>query len=122
MTINIADAATNDVRCVGQEQVLCEGTFTIGAAGAVSASSVDDPALALGDDSGVGVHALTYPKTPYARIRADLLSSGLTVSEAVVTAKDAAAGTATLTLFKAGVATQAANGNQIHVTVIGKLV
>lgn len=123
MTLNLADAPSVPylAGAVGQEQVLCAGTFTLGAAGAISTSVVDDPALTLAADSGTGVHALTFPICVSAKIKVQLVSSGLTVSEATVTASDATAGTATIKLTKAGTAAQAASGNIIYVTVIGKV-
>ncbi len=123
MTINLADAPSVPYQAgaVGQEQVLCAGTFTIGAAGAISSSVVDDPALTLGADSGTGIHALTYPLCVSCKIKVQLVSASLTVSEATVTAISATAGTATIKLTKAGTGAQAASGNIIYVTVIGKV-
>lgn len=123
MTINLADAPSVPYQAgaVGQEQVLCAGTFTIGAAGAVSASVVDDPALTLGNDSGTGVHAITYPLCASAKIKVQLVSASLTVSESTLTAISPTAGTASVTLTKAGTPVQAASGNIIYVTVIGKV-
>lgn len=120
-TINLNDCPVYQTKALGQEQVICQGAFTLGAAGAISASVVDDPAMTLAADSGTGVHALTFPICPEARLDVRLQSASLTVTEAFGTALSATAGTATIKLSKAGTLAQAASGNIIYVTVIGKV-
>jgi hypothetical protein len=101
--------------------VICQGAFTLGSSGAIASSAVDDSAMTLANDSGTGVHALTYPACPEARISVRLVSASLTVTESIITAKAPTSGTATIKLAKAGTLAQAASGNIIHVTVIGKV-
>jgi len=120
-SVNMSDASAYQTKAIGKERVLCQGAFTIGTSGAVSASVVDDPVLTLGNDSGTGVHALTFPKCPGARLQIQLISASLTVSEATLTALSTTAGTASITLTKAGTPVQAASGNIIHITVLGKV-
>jgi hypothetical protein len=120
-TLNLQDCSAFETHAVGQEQVLCMGIFTLGSSGAVASSIVSDPAMTLGDDSATGVHALTYPKCPTATIKVQLQSASLTISEAILTAKDTTAGTATIKTAKAGTLAQGASGNVIMVVVYGKV-
>lgn len=122
-TINMADCdAGYACRALGEEQVICQGEFTFTAAGAISASSTDDPAMTLANDSGTGVHALTFPSCPAAWIHVAIQSASLTVTEALITAISATAGTATIKLSKAGTLAQAASGNKLFITVLGEVV
>lgn len=119
--VNLANCSAFETHAVGAERVICQGAFTWTAGGNISATSADDPAMTLGDDTATGVHALTYPKCPSARIHFQIISPSLTVSECILTAIDTTAGTAAIRLSKAGTATEAASGDILHVTVYGKL-
>jgi hypothetical protein len=105
-------------RSATRDEVKVKGTFTIGSAGAVDASAVDDPAVTLAR-SATGTYDLTYPKCLAAHIDVSLLSAAGTVRGWFLTAKDAKAGTATFKTHDAATPTVAdpASGNSIEVRV-----
>ena len=119
--VNLANCSAFRTLAVGKEQVIAQGAFTWTAGGDISASASDDPALTVGNDTSTGVHPMTFPKCPEVRLAFQIISPSLTVSECIGTALDAAAGTATISLRKAGTATEMASGDILHVTVYGKV-
>lgn len=117
MSANLLDAPAYPVSGASRERWICSGTFTIGAAGAIDTSVVDDAQMA-GDDFGSGVCNLTYPACTKARIQASLKSDG-TVQEIVITALTPTSGTAVVKTTKAGVATEPESGAVIMIRIFG---
>jgi hypothetical protein len=98
--------------CIG----MCE--FPIGASGAVGTADGDsDMTLAKSD---TGEYALTFPACPKALIIPVLKSAAGTVTEAILLAKSATAGTATIQTSIGGVATEPASGDAIYVLVFAR--
>ena len=112
MTTHAADVGSYPVRAARRDVVEFEGKATIGAAGAVASTEVDDPAttVTLGT---TGEYLLTFPIAKKGRLYWGWVSPAGTVEIAHLTAFDPTAGTATL-LFKndGGTATAPAEGDQ----------
>lgn len=117
MTINLSDAPAFPLHTCGKERVIGFAKFTIGAAGAIGASVVDDARI-TGDDFGSGVCNLTYPACATVRFKCGLKSDG-TVQEVVITAQSATAGTAVVKTTKAGVAAEPESGAIIMIQIMG---
>jgi hypothetical protein len=95
---------------------MCE--FPIGASGAVGTADGDsDMTLAK---NATGVYDLTYPACPKAIIKTGLKSAAATVTESILTAKSATAGTAQIRTSKAGTAVEPASGDAIYVWVFAR--
>lgn len=99
-------------RSLGRDAVLWSATVTLGSA-AIASQDVPDPGITF-TRSSAGVYAVTFPACKKIRLFGSVLSAALTVVGVVVTALDATAGTATITVVNgAGAATDPATGNKV---------
>lgn len=117
MTVNLYDAPAYPLQGASKERFIGSVTFTIGAAGAISATSSDDAQIA-GNTFLNGVCSLTYPACSAVRIKGAIVGDG-TVKEVVVTAASASAGTATVKTTASGVAASPNNGARIMLGIWG---
>lgn len=95
-------------------------SFAIGASGAVD-STIAGYRVAPGctlANTGTGTFSLVYPVCPNVQIQCNLVSAAATVTECVLTAKSATAGTATIRTSKAGLATNPASGDIVEICVL----
>ena len=94
--------------------ILATATLVVGSAGAVDAASTSDhPDIAF-TLSSTGVYTITYPYAVDANIQlAEIISAAGTVTECILTAKSATAGTATMQLSKGGTAAAPESGDKI---------
>jgi hypothetical protein len=98
--------------CIGMSE------FPIGASGAVGTADGDSGITLAKSDTGE--YALVFPACPKALVHVGLKSAAGTVTEAILLAKSATAGTATIQTSAAGVATEPASGDAIYVFVFSK--
>lgn len=109
MATPITDIAAEPRKCAGIEKRSCGGSFSVDGAGNVTAIETDDPSVTCGNVAANAV-AVTFPTCPKGRLKMGIiLSATNAVGEVRATALDLAAGTATLTFYKAGVAATPAN-------------
>lgn len=108
-------------RSAGRPRVHMWARFTVGAAGAVTIdSSFSDVGIALGAFSS-GAAALTFPAAPKAIVRVSHRPAALANDQVpYVTALDAPAGTATITIADDGSAEDPAEGAVIDVEIIAE--
>lgn len=101
-------------RMVQRGWIQAQAKLVVGSSGAVAATSTyDHPDITI-TLSTTGVYTLTYPYSVDATIQvAEIKSAAGTITEAIVTAKDANAGTATIQLSKAGTAAEPASGDTV---------
>ncbi len=101
----------------GVPRVHLWGEWTI-TSGAAAASALNDSDLTLGDFTD-GVAAIGYPGSPRALVRVHLVPAAITNDTAVqITAKNAGAGTATVTAHDNGTAENPADGSIVIVEVV----
>jgi hypothetical protein len=100
-------------RMVQRGWIQCEAKLVVGTSGAVGATSTYDHPDITVTLSTTGVYTLTYPPSVDATLQFELYSPLGTITEAIVTAKDANAGTATIQLSKAGTAAEPASGDVV---------
>lgn len=118
MTDTAGDIRGIPVHSAAAKQLLCCATITFGSTGAIASVDSDDPRLTLGALT-TGVGALTYPKAVRARITFTLESPATSaVTECVLLAQDAAAGTATIQTSKAGTPANPASGDKLHIVCV----
>jgi len=103
----------------GRPRVHLWARFTVGAAGAVTLDATfSDPNIALGAFS-TGAAALTFPIAPKGTVKATIRPAALANDQVIyVTALDATAGTATLTVADDGSAEDPADGAVIDVEIV----
>lgn len=115
-------SGNSHVRCRSvRERVEFLEIISIGTTGAptIAAGNGDDPKIAI-TRSGTGAYALVYPKGKRVWLKVTPVSPLLTVVNAVVTATDAAAGTATFTTVagtNAAAATDPASGDTLQIEI-----
>ena len=108
-------------RSAGRPRVHMWARFTVGAAGVVTLDETfSDPGIALGNFS-TGVAALTFPQAPKAIVRVTHRPAALANDQVpYVTALDAVAGTATITIADDGSAEDPADGAVLDVEIIAE--
>ena len=90
---------------------------TLTSAGAISAQAVDHPDIALTYASSTGKYTGTFPYCVEADIFVTAVSASATVTQFVITAKDAAAGTFSLSCYgPTGSLADPASGNILTIT------
>lgn len=103
-------------RCTRSGWTRARNVITFGT-NAIGSQDSDHPDIAL-TRTGTGTYTMTYPPCYEADIAVtDIVSAALTISGGVLTAKSATAGTASLTLHKAGTAADPANGDIVTLTL-----
>jgi hypothetical protein len=129
MATVIGQSAQYPLRASRKEKVMMTARVVIGAAGAVGTTSeYDDPGLSV-VLNGAGTYDVTMPKCPgQVRVKLQVYSPLLTVVNAVVTAKDFAAGTMTFKTIAATsssdttpVATNPASGDEVWLQLCADL-
>jgi hypothetical protein len=118
MALALGDLSASPVAAATQWVVIAQADIPIGAAGAVGTIDGDTGITCV--NSGTGTFNLTYPPCMKAKFQLCLQSAAATVTEAILTAKSATAGTAALRTSKAGTATNPANGDVITVLILGQ--
>jgi hypothetical protein len=120
MAATARDLSVNPTRSTERELTLITSSVAIGAAGAVD-SSITGYRVAPGvvmANTGTGTFSLVYPACPNATVLAFIeQSAAATVTEAILTAKSASAGTATVRTSKAGTATNPASGDLVGIVI-----
>lgn len=89
--------------------------LVVGTSGAVGATSTYDHPDITVTLSTTGIYTLTYPPSVDAEIGFRAYSPLGTISEAILTAKNANAGTATMRLSKGGTAAEPASGDVVTI-------
>jgi hypothetical protein len=108
-------AASYPKRMVQRGWIQAKAKLVVGSSGAVAAgSSYDHPDITI-TLSTTGVYTITYPPSIDATIWATIYSAGATITEWIITAKSATAGTATLRLSKAGTSAEPASGDEVTI-------
>jgi len=98
---------------VQRKWIQARAKLVVGSSGAVgSSSSYDHPDITI-TSNGTGLYDLTYPPSVDATISGHIYSAGATITEWIITAKSATAGTATIRLSKGGTAAQPASGDEV---------
>lgn len=105
----------------GRARVHQWARWTVDGSGGVTLDEAfSDPGITLGDFS-TGVAALSYPAAPKAIIKPHVQPAAITDDNAIqVTAQDATAGTATLTVHDNGTAENPSNGAVVTVEIIAE--
>lgn len=107
-----ADVPAYLVKAARRDVYEFEGYITIGAAGAIGSTDVDDPQVNATKDAGTGVYNLTFPKAAKGRLYVGFKSAAGTVKTYWIVAFDPTAGTAQLAFGNGGgTATNPASGD-----------
>ena len=96
--------------------VAFRGIVDIGATGAPTVSRSPDAAFTV-TRSAAGTYAITYPKGRRAWVEVSFLSAAKTVTNWLLTAIDATAGTAIIKTLVGMTDTDPASGNKVFITI-----
>jgi hypothetical protein len=124
MTEILANTVQVPLRSNSAEKVLSGASIVCDGAGGVTSTTADDAKWTAVDGGGNGLLTVTFPAaatTTGNRPHLDLKSAASTVTEAIFTAIDPEAGTATVRTSKAGTATDPASGDIIFIELLGKV-
>lgn len=98
--------------------VVLQATMTIGAAGAVGATTVDDAAITFTKNGGTGDYAITYPKCARCQVIVSFVSVANTVNNFNVKAKAPTSGTVNVLALSGATATNPASGDVMEITFL----
>jgi hypothetical protein len=119
MTDQITNYGRFPVKGAGGPLVNGFATITLGSA-AISSQETDCGVVFT--RTGTGIYTVVFPPCQEIHFDFHVVSAALTVTGVVLTALSATAGTATVkAVGGAGVATEPATGNVIHVAVTGRV-
>lgn len=122
MTVYLGDTERRRLRHLGKERRLCCFDIVCNGAGGVTSVTEDDPGCGAADGGANGDLDITFPACPGGIALLSLESAAGTVTYAYFSALALASGTGTVITGKAGVNTDPANGDIIHVEIWGTVV